>query len=65
MVNWDFPFGFLPTTGIAVFRDFLPVPAVCKSFFRDTFGFFRRERCFDAVFGSNALFLLDVKTPPP
>jgi hypothetical protein len=59
MVNWDFPYGFLP------FRDFIPAPSVGKSFFRDAFGFFRRERRFDPIFGSNALFLPDVKTPPP
>jgi hypothetical protein len=27
--------------------------------------FVRRRRCFDVIFGSNALLLLEVKTPPP
>jgi hypothetical protein len=38
-LNLDFPFGFLPTTGMGVFRDFLPLQQVCKSFFQSALGF--------------------------
>ena len=30
--NRDFPFGFLPTTSVGLFRDFLPSPQVCNLF---------------------------------
>jgi len=32
-LNWDFPFGFLPTTSVDLFRfrDVLPLAGVCKS----------------------------------
>jgi hypothetical protein len=34
-----FPYGFLPTTSAGLFRDFLPVPQVCKSISRSALGF--------------------------
>jgi len=39
VVSWDFPFGFLPTTSVGRFFDFLPSQQVCKSFFQSALGF--------------------------
>gem|GEM_PF-5588770 len=55
----------MPTNGVGVFRDFLPAPRLCKFFSSPLSVFVRRGRCFDAIVGSNAIFLLEVKTPPP
>jgi len=41
--NWDFPFGFLPTTSVGSFGDSLSAPHVCKSFFQSTLGFFMAQ----------------------
>jgi hypothetical protein len=32
--SWDFPFDFLPTKSVGLFRDFLPAPQICKSIFQ-------------------------------
>jgi hypothetical protein len=39
-LNWDFPLGLMPTNGVGGFRDFLPAPRLCKSFFKSAAGFF-------------------------
>jgi hypothetical protein len=39
VIHCDFLFGFFPTTGVGLFRDFLPAPQICKSFFQSTLGF--------------------------
>jgi hypothetical protein len=38
-LNRDFPFDFLPTTSVRPFRDFLPAPQICNSFFQSALGF--------------------------
>ena len=38
-LNWDFPYGLMPTNGVGGFRDFLPAPRLCKSFFKSALGF--------------------------
>jgi hypothetical protein len=37
--SWDFPYGLMPTNGVGDFRDFLPAPWICKSFFQSDLGF--------------------------
>ena len=32
-IQLDFPYGFWPTIQVDIFRDFLPAPQGCKSFF--------------------------------
>ena len=44
--NWDFPFGFMPTNGVGGFRDFLPAPRLCKSFFQSAFSFCPARKVF-------------------
>jgi len=39
VLNWDFPYGFLPTTSVRLFRYFLPAPQICKDFFQSTLVF--------------------------
>ena len=38
-MNWDFPYDFMPTTGVGLIRDFLPSPKVCKVIFQSALGF--------------------------
>jgi len=38
------------------FRDCLPVPRICKSFFKSAIGFSLAQDCFDAFFGSQRPF---------
>ena len=35
----DFPYGLMPTNGVGDFRDFLPAPRICKTFFQSALGF--------------------------
>jgi hypothetical protein len=41
---------------VGLFRDFLPVPPVCKSFFPVRSGYSLAQGCFDATFGSQRPF---------
>jgi hypothetical protein len=43
---WDFPFGFMPMNGVGGFRDFLPAPRLCKSFFQSAFSFCPARKVF-------------------
>jgi hypothetical protein len=45
-MNWDFPFGLLPTNGVGCFFEFLPAPSICKSFFQSTTGFCPEQEAF-------------------
>ncbi len=68
-LNRDFPYGFLPTTGVDSFLGFWSFSCcfiVLQVLFQVRHWFFYQHwRCFDAIVGSNAHFLLEVKTPPP
>jgi len=64
-MKWDFQFICWPMLGLGVFRDFLSSLQICKSRFESIFGFLSQRRCSDACLGFNALFLPDVKAPPP
>jgi hypothetical protein len=39
MIIWDFPFDFLPTTSVGLFRDYPPVARICKPFCPIRLGF--------------------------
>jgi hypothetical protein len=56
LVNGHFPCGFLPTARVGLFRDFLPVPPVCKNFFPVRSGYSLAQGCFDAFLGSQRPF---------
>ncbi len=49
-LNRDFPFDFLPTIGVGVFRDSFPAPQVCKSFFQSTLCFSPPQGVFRCLF---------------
>ena len=69
LFNWDFPFGFSPTTGVDCFFVILLIFVLLHSFATHFFSpppvFSRRGRWFDAILCSNAHFLPEMKTPPP
>jgi len=54
-----------PRTAWVVFVIFCLLPDYASLFSSPLSVFVRRGRCFDAIVGSNAIFLLEVKTPPP
>jgi len=64
VVSWDFPFGFLPTTSVGRFFDFLPSQQVCKSFFQSALGFsLAQGGCFGAFCSLPHTFPPHAKTP--
>src|SRR5580700_7195887 len=65
----DFPYGFIPTTGVGLCFVIFSILALLHRF-SSRFSsppsvFVRRGSCFDALFAPNAFFLPAVKTPPP
>ena len=54
--SWDFLFGFLPTTSVSLFRDYLPAPLICKSIFKSALGFSLTRRVFRCPFCSQRSF---------
>jgi len=47
----DFPYGFMPTTSVELFRDFLLSPEVCKPVFESAPVFSLAQRVFGCLFG--------------
>src|ERR1019366_3892693 len=48
LLNWDFPYGFLPTTSVGLFCDSLPAPQIGKAFFGSPSIFLWHRGCFGA-----------------
>jgi hypothetical protein len=67
--NWDFPYGFWPTTSMGLFHDFHPARPMCKNFFRSFFqfaiGFLWHRGCFGAIRAFSHAFPPHAKTPLP
>jgi hypothetical protein len=55
----------MPTNGVGCFLIFCLLPQFASHFSSPPPVFARRRRRFDGIFESNAIFLLEVKTPPP
>ena len=65
LFNWDFPFGFLPTTSVSLFVDFLLAPQIYKSPFPVRPPFFLFRGSADAICAFPHAFPPHAKTPPP
>ena len=69
VLNWDFPYGFWPTTSVGLFHDFHPARPICKNFFRSFFqfaiGFLWHRGCFGAIRAFSHAFPPHAKTPLP